>query len=299
VADTAAIVLAGGRSSRMGSPKAALEWHGSTLLRRVTGILAREVAGPVVVVRAPGQELPALAPAIEVVADARENRGPLQGLAAGLQAIGDRAAVAYVSGTDVPLLHPAFVHRVLFAFTDHVDVVLPEVGGYRQPLAAAYRLDLLSTVEELLAADRLRPAFLYERCRVLALGERTLLADSALASRDPGLRSVENLNQPADYERAHALAAPEIAVERLGPPGPRSGSHRQIVRAWTLGEAAAEVGLALGEHIAAALNGEPVDAEAELPLAVGDTLAFIATSATFPYVGPAGRRRGALREQAK
>ena len=56
----AGIVLAGGRSSRMGTPKADLEWHGSTLLRRVTGIVARGAGGPIVVVRAPGQQLPAL-----------------------------------------------------------------------------------------------------------------------------------------------------------------------------------------------------------------------------------------------
>ena len=87
-----AIVLAGGRSSRMGAPKASLEWHGSTLLRRVTGIVARSVApGPVVVVAAAGQDLPALPDGIEVVADAREGRGPLQGLAARLATIGDRA----------------------------------------------------------------------------------------------------------------------------------------------------------------------------------------------------------------
>ena len=49
MADAAGIVLAGGRSSRMGSPKAALEWHGSTLLRRVAGIVGRAVDGPVVV----------------------------------------------------------------------------------------------------------------------------------------------------------------------------------------------------------------------------------------------------------
>ena len=71
--DSAAIVLTGGRSSRMGSPKAALDWHGSTLLRRVTGIVSRAVAGPVVVVSAPGQALPELAPTVEVVADARED----------------------------------------------------------------------------------------------------------------------------------------------------------------------------------------------------------------------------------
>ena len=111
--EAGAIILAGGRSSRMGSPKAALDWHGSTLLRRVTGLAQRTVDGPVVVVRAPGQELPELHPSVEVVSDAREGRGPLQGLAAGLAAVGDRAEVAYVSSTDVPLLHPAFIARVL------------------------------------------------------------------------------------------------------------------------------------------------------------------------------------------
>ncbi len=56
----------------MGSPKAELEWHGSTLLRRVTGLVARAVDGPVVVVRAPDQGLPYLDGRVEVVADALE-----------------------------------------------------------------------------------------------------------------------------------------------------------------------------------------------------------------------------------
>ena len=235
----AAIVLAGGRSSRMGSPKAALEWHGSTLLRRVTGIVARSVDGPVVVVRAPGQELPALGGAVEVVEDAREGRGPLQGLAAGLAAIGDRAAVAYVSSTDVPLLHPAGVRRVVGAVGDDVDVALPEVGGHRQPLAAAYRVGLLGAVRELIAADRMRAAFLFERCRIAQLGADALLSDPALARLDPSLASVSNLNEPPDYERARALAATEIAVERFGTLAPRSEPRRRTIRAWSLGGALA------------------------------------------------------------
>ena len=52
---TAGIVLAGGRSSRMGAPKAWLDWHGSTLLRRTCGLVARGTGGPVVVVRAPAK----------------------------------------------------------------------------------------------------------------------------------------------------------------------------------------------------------------------------------------------------
>src|SRR5688500_3128660 len=83
----AGIVLAGGRSSRMGTPKAWLEWHGSTLLRRVCGLVGRGASGPVVVVRAPGQALPALPAGIRVVEDAREGHGPLQGLLAGLEAV--------------------------------------------------------------------------------------------------------------------------------------------------------------------------------------------------------------------
>src|ERR671937_2071945 len=118
MAATAGIVLAGGRSSRMGRPKAALEWHGSTLLRRVVGIVGRGVDGPVVVVRAPGQELPALPDDVEVAEDAREGRGPLQGIAAGLAHMRERADVCYVSSVDVPLLHPLFVRRVVGAVDD-------------------------------------------------------------------------------------------------------------------------------------------------------------------------------------
>ena len=70
------MVLAGGRSSRMGTPKAALEWHGSTLLRRTVGIVARATDGPVVVVRASGQDLPDLPKGTRVVDDPRDGKGP-------------------------------------------------------------------------------------------------------------------------------------------------------------------------------------------------------------------------------
>ena len=263
----------------MGSPKAALDWHGSTLLRRVTGIVARAVDGPVIVVRAPGQDLPALDPSVEVADDARTGQGPMQGLAAGLAAVGDRAAVAYVSSTDVPLLHPAFVTRVVRAFGDGVDVVLPEIGGYRQPMAAAYRVGLLEAVEELISADRLRPAFLFERARVLTLADEAMLSDAGVARGDPGLASVSNLNEPADYERAHALRAPDIAVERFGPLAPKNGPRRQTVAAWSLGELAAALDLILGEHVVAALNGDQITRDPELPLATGDTVGFMAADA--------------------
>jgi molybdenum cofactor guanylyltransferase len=281
MANAAGIVLAGGRSSRMGTPKAALEWHGSTLLRRVVGIVGRAVDGPIVVVRAPDQALPALPDAVEVVEDAREGRGPLQGLVAGLEAVRDRAPIAYVSSTDVPLLHPRFVARVIAALDDDVDVVLPHVRGFPQPLSAAYRTELADTVERLIAEDRMRPAFLFEACRVRRLDAAALLADPALAALDPELDSVLNLNEPADYDAARERPAPEVTVQRFGALR-RAGNGTAspaLLRAATLGEAAAASGLQLDEHVVAALNGDQITRDPEAPLATGDTVSFLAADA--------------------
>jgi molybdopterin-guanine dinucleotide biosynthesis protein A len=259
----AGIVLAGGRSSRMGTPKAALEWHGSTLLRHVVGLVARGVDGSVVVVRAPGQALPSLPADVEVVDDAREGRGPLQGLAAGLAAVD--ADAAYVSSTDAPLLNPAFVRRVLRALDDGVDVVLPRAHGYPQPLAAAYRTALLGRIDRLLAADRVRLGELFDDCTVRRLDESELLADRELAAADSALDSLLNLNDPADYEAARARPAPVVTVQGFG-----------AVRAATLGAAARAAGVELDDVVV--LNGVQARRDRELPLVAGDVVAFGASA---------------------
>jgi len=275
---SAGIVLAGGRSSRMGTPKADLEWHGSTLLRRTAAILARVTEGPVVVVRAPGQDLPALPPGTEVVDDPREGLGPVQGLATGLAALRGRAEIAFVSSTDMPFLHPAFVRRVLRAAQEGADVALPVARGYPQPLAAAYRTALAAVAERLVAEERLRPAFLFEQCAVTRLDEAALRADPVLAALDPGLDSVVNVNSPADYQAARERPAPEVTVQRFGTlANGHRGPHQ--VRAATVAAAAAATGLALDGHVVAALNGDQITRDGETPLAAGDTVFFLAADA--------------------
>ncbi|MGH3192480.1 MAG: molybdenum cofactor guanylyltransferase, partial [Streptosporangiaceae bacterium] len=221
MAVSAGVVLAGGRSSRMGSPKAALEWHGSTLLRRTADILARATGGPVVVVRAAGQELPGLPEDILVTDDPREGKGPVQGIAAGLAALRGLADAAFVSSTDLPFLHPAFIRRVLSVLEDDAgtDVALPVARGFRQPLAAAYRVSLAEAAERLVAGDLLRPAFLFGQCTVETLDDAALKQDPVLAALDPDLDSVVNVNTLADYQAARARPAPEVTVELAGADG--------------------------------------------------------------------------------
>lgn len=198
---SAGIVLAGGRSSRMGVAKAGLEWHGSTLLARTCAVLVDAVAGPVVVVGSPGQLLPAVATDVRVVEDPAEGRGPVQGLAAGLAAV-QEVDTAFVCATDLPFLHAAFVRRVLAGFTDEADVVVPVVRGRAQPLAAGYRTAVAALAEQHLARGQLRLLDLVAACRSVHLHEATLLADPVLARADPALRSVVDVNDPAAYRSA-------------------------------------------------------------------------------------------------
>ena len=254
---TAAIVLAGGRSERMGRPKALLDWHGSTLVRRAVGLVARAVDGPVVVVRAAGQELPALPPGTELADDALEARGPLQGMAAGFAAIGDRAEIVFVTGVDAPLLHPALVAHVIASLRPGDDVALPQAGGFAHPLAAAYRAATVAPlIAALLAEDSRGTRPLMQRCRVRRLDAAALLADPAVAAHDPELHSLANLNDPDEYAAAHARPEPLVAV-----------AGRGTIRAATLARAAGD------QSGAALVNGRPASDPHE-PLVAGDELRF-------------------------
>ena len=262
----------------MGTPKAALEWHGSTLLRRTVGIMARATGGPVVVVRAPGQDLPELPEDTVVADDPRKGRGPVQGIAAGLAALTGRADVAFVCSTDLPFLHPAFIRQVLHVLNESegTDVALPVVGGYKQPLAAAYRVSLAGTAERMVQEDRLRTAFLFGECQVETLDETALRRDPVLAALDPDLDSVLNVNTPADYVAARARPAPEVTVQLLGT-CTRDGSAcgTRLVRAATVGGAAAALAVMFDRHVTVTLNGDQSTRDRTTPLAAGDTVCFV------------------------
>ena len=198
----AGIVLAGGRSTRMGTPKAWLDWRGTPLLARTVAVLGEAVGGPVVVVRAAGQELPTLPQAVEIVDDPVPDLGPLPAIGVGLAATGERRAAAFVAAVDLPLLHPAFVTCVLDALGQDDDVALPVAHGHHQPLAAAYRTSLSGAIADLTAAGQGRPPSLFARCRVHRLPEDVLRADPAVGRMDPGLASLTNVNTPEEYAAA-------------------------------------------------------------------------------------------------
>lgn len=193
------VVLCGGRSSRMGRPKAWLPFGAEVMLPRVARLLG-EAVHPVVVVAAPGQDVPPLPENIAIVRDDKEGRGPLQGLVAGLNVLRGQVDAIYLSSCDAPFLRPAFVRRLIALMGDAM-ICVPHVGGYHHPLAAVYRLEVADAVARLLAEDRLRPFFLFS-----AVPTRIVEADE-LADVDPTFESLRNLNTPEEYEAALRGAA--------------------------------------------------------------------------------------------
>ena len=189
-----AIVLCGGKSSRMGRSKAWLPFGSETMLARTVRLI-EGVVERIVVVAALHQDLPSLPAHVQVVRDLRPERGPLEGLAAGLRAFGDTADAVYASGCDVPLLVPAFVER-MFELLGQADVAVPRDDQFHHPLAAVYRTSVLPHIESLLQEDRRRPVFLFER-----VPTHEVPIDE-LRQVDPELATLMNLNRPEDYEAA-------------------------------------------------------------------------------------------------
>lgn len=192
MAELTGIILAGGRSSRMGTDKASLELDGVNLLQRCVDRITPAV-DELVLVGAPGRPLPEVASdlPIHVVEDPVEGEGPLVGIAAGLAAA--TASVAVVVAVDMPLLEPALL-RLLAA---HVDAThrwaVPIAEGRPQPLCSAFATDALEVLHNHIEAG--------DRAPMAAAGDLNAyrIPPEEWSATDPEGRSFLNVNTPEEF----------------------------------------------------------------------------------------------------
>jgi len=146
----AGIVLAGGEPPD-GDDKSALPFHDGSLLERAVATLA-SFASPIVVVRAADRR-DARFPRTSAKRSTRGPTRPLEGLRAGLAALGDSADCAFVVAVDLPFLSAAFAQRVVALLGDHDahDAAVPRTVDGVHPLAACYRVRVLPVIDRLLA----------------------------------------------------------------------------------------------------------------------------------------------------
>jgi molybdenum cofactor guanylyltransferase len=201
-----AVILAGGRSSRMGLPKAALPFGSSTIIERLIDTL-RVAFAEIVVVAAPLNDEPFSidrilkdrAAGLIVERDAAAFEGPVGALRRGLERA--RGETAFACSCDLPLLRSDLAQALCAMLDDGGDAAIPQTDGLPQPLCAAYRRERTAeTLAAMEAAGERRLSLIAQRLKVRPIDE------TALRALDPDLRSFLNVNTAQDYARALRLA---------------------------------------------------------------------------------------------
>ena len=192
------VILAGGRSRRLGRDKAMEPVGGQPLICRVMDRV-RQVTQEMVVVVADeerGQALP-LGESARVAVDIYPDKGSLGGIFSGLSAA--REPWALVVACDMPFLNLDLLRR-LVSLREGMDAVVPVLEGRPEPTHALYSRACLPHIEARLRADDLKISGFFDQVRVRYVPEEDI------ARFDPDFLSFFNVNSPPDLERALALA---------------------------------------------------------------------------------------------
>lgn len=196
--DLTAFVLAGGKSTRMGSDKAFLPWADGSLLSHALKFVT-EVTPNVHIVGA-SEKFSSFAPVIE---DIYRDRGPLGGIHAAL--LTTTTDLNLMLAVDLPLIETRFL-RFLSGLAEKADsvVTVPRADGVSQPLCAIYRQEFAQTAEEALRAgkNKIDPLFTKVKTRIIEQDEFTREGFS--------VRMFSNLNTPEDWkvERTRSIPTP-------------------------------------------------------------------------------------------
>ncbi|MDM8001143.1 MAG: molybdenum cofactor guanylyltransferase [Dehalococcoidia bacterium] len=197
---TAAIVLAGGKSRRLGKNKLLESVGGRSLLQRVIDSLV-PVSRHIFIVTAQGQGCPEIdvtETKVECIHDIYPEKGALGGIYTGLLASDSQRSL--VAAADMPFLNPALLHHLL-SVSRRFDIVMPRVRGDIEPLHAVYSRDCLPLIHTQLERNQLQIRVLLDKVRVRYVEE------AEIERFDPSRLSFFNVNTPNDLEEARRIAA--------------------------------------------------------------------------------------------
>jgi molybdopterin-guanine dinucleotide biosynthesis protein A len=191
------IILAGGKSSRLGRNKALQTIGGKSLIQWVVDRLAT-LSTEIIIATARGEPIPCSSTArIRTVADTHPGRGPLAGIYSGLVASSGSRAI--VVGCDTPFLNVSLL-QYMSQICSTCGLVIPRIEGKVEPLCAVYSKDCVAPIGQLLKQNELKIIELFRMVTVRYIEE------DEIDSFDPEHLSFFNINSQADLDRATELA---------------------------------------------------------------------------------------------
>jgi molybdopterin-guanine dinucleotide biosynthesis protein A len=192
------IILAGGKSSRLGQSKALQVIGGKSLIQWVIDHLAI-LSAEIVIATAYGEAIPCSSSVeIKTVADIYPGKGPLVGIYSGL--IASSSSRAVVVGCDTPFLSVGLL-EYMTQICSTFDVIVPRIKNKVEPLCAVYSRSCLAPIQMLLGQNELMINKLFSMVKVKYVEE------DEINRFDPEHLSFFNINSQADLERARRLAA--------------------------------------------------------------------------------------------
>lgn len=184
------IILAGGKSTRMGKDKAALPWATSDLLHAKIEQL-RSVCQDIIVVSNMPRHI--AGNDVRVISDIYQEMGPLGGIHAGLTHA--RYDYAFVTACDMPYFAPTAA-QYLFTEAQGWDVTMPVQGNHYEPLFACYSTSCIPVAEMLLRNSVRRVIALFDFVRYKHVDQE------CFRPFDPALAIFSNINTQEDYRKA-------------------------------------------------------------------------------------------------
>ncbi|MFJ7725953.1 molybdenum cofactor guanylyltransferase [Neobacillus sp. NPDC097160] len=196
----AAIILAGGKSSRMGTNKALLKINEKTNIERIANTL-KLLFDDIILVTNDSEQYEFLG--LTMVADRYPGMGPLAGVHAGLLA--SDYDLNFIVACDMPFVSSELAEALVNS-CGHYDAVIPVINGKQHPLFAVFHKKAAEEVASSIEAGRLRMKHLLDQLNVLYVTETELQTYSNLDIE----RVFFNMNHPDEYEEAKKWAEADL-----------------------------------------------------------------------------------------
>ena len=184
-----AIILAGGKSQRMGSNKAFLKYGDTTFIEHQVMMLSK-IFDEIILSANDANIYTSLK--LPVVSDVIPGKGPLSGICAGLKSA--TSSHAFVIACDMPFVDEKLI-LYLKSQINGYDVVVPKTSRGLEPMHAFYSKNCIQPMYHCIEEGRLRIIDFFSEVKVKIVDEKEF------AGLDASLQSLVNLNTPEEYEK--------------------------------------------------------------------------------------------------
>ena len=194
-----AIILAGGKSSRMGADKAFLKIGNQSLIKRQIGLL-RKIFKKIIVVT---NSLPKYRgyKGIKIISDIIPHCGPLGGIYSGL--VVSNSLYNFVVACDMPFINLGLI-RYIIKNRDNYDIIIPKIDRKYHPLFGMYSKNCLPIIEKALSKDKLNVSSIFPKLKTAFISRQEIERFDKLLLSLVNINTQDDLAKIKEMEREKA-----------------------------------------------------------------------------------------------